>query len=186
MTLTDKINALLAADPACKGYVEPDTVRAIAGLVSERDATIVAWLRTHSGSFRIQSAADEIARLREALGMAKDLLDCIVQTPGNTWYVSADDPEAAAARKMRGRWFGTVTRAQLESARELVNQEAKDHPAASHASMVYGWFVRTAEMFGSDNAFPIMVRFFNDQKMPFGAGEGGILKTPRVSPTEDS
>lgn len=40
-------------------------------------------------------AADEIARLREALGMAKDLLDCIVQTPGNTWYVSADDPEAA-------------------------------------------------------------------------------------------
>jgi len=62
MTLTDKINALLAADPACKGYVEPDTVRAIAGLVSERDATIVAWLRTHSGSFRIQSAADAIER----------------------------------------------------------------------------------------------------------------------------
>jgi len=40
MTLTDKINALLAADPACKGYVEPDTVRAIAGLVSERDAEV--------------------------------------------------------------------------------------------------------------------------------------------------
>lgn len=43
----------------------------------------------------MDEAADEIARLREALGMAKDLLDCIVQTPGNTWYVSADDPEAA-------------------------------------------------------------------------------------------
>lgn len=43
----------------------------------------------------LTQAADEIARLREALGMAKDLLDCIVQTPGNTWYVSADDPEAA-------------------------------------------------------------------------------------------
>lgn len=43
----------------------------------------------------VRDQADEIARLREALGMAKDLLDCIVQTPGNTWYVSADDPEAA-------------------------------------------------------------------------------------------
>lgn len=100
--------------------------------------------------------------------------------------MTQSDKLSAAARKMKGRWFGTVTRAQLETARELVSQEAKDHPAASHATMVYGWFVRTAEMFGADNAFPIMVRFFNDQKMPFGAGEGGILKTPRVSPTEDS
>ena len=100
--------------------------------------------------------------------------------------MTQSDKLAAAARKMRGRWFGTVTRAQLETAREVVSQEAKDHPAASHAAMVYGWFVRTAEMFGADNAFPIMVQFFNDQKMPFGAGERGILKTPRVSPTEDS
>ncbi|MEO6093039.1 MAG: hypothetical protein ABIT04_08390, partial [Novosphingobium sp.] len=96
------------------------------------------------------------------------------------------DKLADAARKMKGRWFGTVTRAQLETARDLVSQEAKDHPAASHARMVYSWFVRTAEMFGTDAAFPIMVRFFNDQKLPFGAGEGGISKTPRVSPTEDS
>lgn len=33
MTLTDKIAALLAADPACNGRVTGDTVRAIAGLV---------------------------------------------------------------------------------------------------------------------------------------------------------
>lgn len=99
---------------------------------------------------------------------------------------SQSEKLADAARKMKGRWFGTVTRAQLESARELVSQEAKDHPAASHARMVYSWFVSTAEMFGADNAFPIMVRFFNDQKLPFGTGEGGILKTPRVSPTKDS
>lgn len=44
MTLTDQITALLAADPACNGRVTGETVRAIAGLVSERDA-IVAWLR---------------------------------------------------------------------------------------------------------------------------------------------
>ena len=100
--------------------------------------------------------------------------------------MTQSDKLTAAARKMRGRWFGTVTRAQLETAREVVSQEAKDHPAASHAAMVYGWFVRTAEMFGADNAFPIMAQFFNYQKMPFGAGERGILKTPRVSPTEDS
>lgn len=40
MTLTDKIAALLAADPACNGRVTGDTVRAIAGLVSERDAEV--------------------------------------------------------------------------------------------------------------------------------------------------
>ena len=95
------------------------------------------------------------------------------------------DKLAEAARKMKGRWFGTVTRAQLEAAREMVSQEAKDHPAASHARMVYGWFITTAEKFGADNAFPILVRMLNDQKLPFGAGEGGILKTPGVSPNED-
>lgn len=62
------------------------------------DDTGIGWLacrivEAHEAAIRAQ--ADEIARLREALGMAKDLLDCIVQTPGNTWYVSADDPEAA-------------------------------------------------------------------------------------------
>lgn len=49
-------------------------------------------------NFRIEAtraAADRIAELEGALGRAKDLLDCIVQTPGNTWYVSADDPETA-------------------------------------------------------------------------------------------
>ncbi|ASY45379.1 hypothetical protein CJD35_13750 [Sphingobium xenophagum] len=45
MTLTDKITALLSADPICGGRVTGETVRAIAGLVGERDATIVAWLR---------------------------------------------------------------------------------------------------------------------------------------------
>lgn len=35
MTLTDKIAALLAADPACNGRVTGDTVRAIAGLVEQ-------------------------------------------------------------------------------------------------------------------------------------------------------
>lgn len=68
MTLTDKINALLAADPICNGRVTGDTVRAIAGLVSERDA-IVAWLRddtdgkhSNSGYSDLNWAADAIER----------------------------------------------------------------------------------------------------------------------------
>lgn len=96
------------------------------------------------------------------------------------------DKLADVARQMKGRWFGTVTRAQLETAREMVSQEAKDHPAVSHARLAYGWFVSAAEKFGAGNAFPIMVRMFNDQKLPFGGGEGGISKTPGVSPTKES
>ena len=92
---------------------------------------------------------------------------------------------AEAARKMTGRWFKGVTPAQLETARELVSQEAKDHPAVRHAQMFYGWYVQAAEAFGRENAFPILVRMLNDMRLPFGAGEGGILKTPRVSPADD-
>ncbi len=40
MTLTDQITALLADDPICNGRVTGETVRAIAGLVSERDAEV--------------------------------------------------------------------------------------------------------------------------------------------------
>lgn len=96
------------------------------------------------------------------------------------------DKLADAARNMKGRWFGSVTRAQLETAREIVNQEASDHPAVGSARMFYYWFVKSAEMFGSENAFPIAVRMLNDSKLPFGGGEGGILKNPSVSPTGDS
>jgi len=95
------------------------------------------------------------------------------------------DKLAEAARKMTGRWFGSVTRAQLETAREVVSQEASDHPAVGHAKMVCSWHADVVEKFGVENAFPLMVRMFNDIKLPFGGGEGGILKTPRVSPAED-
>jgi hypothetical protein len=94
------------------------------------------------------------------------------------------DKLADAARKLRGRWFGTVSRAQLETARELVSQEAPDHPAVNAARLYRGWIASNAEMFGVENAIPIMVRMLNDSELPFGAGEGGILKTPNVSPTD--
>ena len=99
---------------------------------------------------------------------------------------SQKDKLSEAARKLRGRWFGQVDRAQLETARDLVNQEAKDHPAVGHAHIFYAGMVRAAEMFGIENAFTITIRFLNDNRSSFGLGEGGISKTPGVSPGDES
>lgn len=94
------------------------------------------------------------------------------------------DKLAEAARKMKGKWFGNVTRAQLETARELVSQESSDHPAVSHARLFYGFYVKAAEGFGAENAFGIMVRFLNEASdAAFGLGLRGISKTPGVSST---
>jgi hypothetical protein len=90
---------------------------------------------------------------------------------------------AEAARRMKGRWFGSVTCAQLETAREVVSQEAKDHPAVGAARMFAIQMKNCQEKFGAKEAFAIMVRTLNDLQLPFGAGEGGISKTPPVSPT---
>lgn len=63
MTLTDKITALLAADPICNGRVTGETVRAIAGLEwpkSERHA-IADWLRRDAAKTR-QDLRDMHAR----------------------------------------------------------------------------------------------------------------------------
>lgn len=93
---------------------------------------------------------------------------------------------ADAARKMKGKWFGKVTRAQLETARELVRQEARDHPAVCHALLFSDFFAKTVESFGAENAFTMMVQWLNETPALFGFGKGGISKTPRVSPNEDS
>ena len=94
------------------------------------------------------------------------------------------DKLADAARKMKGRWFGNVTRAQLETARELVSQESSNHPAVTTAKNFEQYIASAEEKFGVTGAFSILVRFLNDQKVTFGHGEGGILKTPSISPTE--
>jgi len=94
------------------------------------------------------------------------------------------DKLANAARKMKGRWFGNVTRAQLETARELVSQESPDHPAVTTAKRFEQHIAVAEETYGDAGAFTILVRFLNDQKVTFGIGEGGILKTPPISPTE--
>lgn len=99
---------------------------------------------------------------------------------------SQADKLAEAARKMKGRWFGEISRAQLETARDLVAQEASDHPAVSQARLYSGFFDNAATTYGADNAFGIMVRWLNNTKASFGLGQGGISKTPPVSPSEES
>ena len=94
------------------------------------------------------------------------------------------DKLADATRRMKGRWFGTVTRAQLETARELVSQEASDHPAVITSKRFEQHLSSAEETYGAMGAFTILVRFLNDQKLTLGLGEGGILKTPSISPTE--
>jgi hypothetical protein len=96
------------------------------------------------------------------------------------------DKLAEAARKMKGKWFGSVTRAQLETARELVSQEAGNHPAVEHFRLFSSFFDKTVADFGIESAFSIMVQWLNSTIAPFGFGQRGILKTPPVSPTEDS
>jgi len=91
---------------------------------------------------------------------------------------------ADCARRLKGRWFGTVTGANLKTALDLIRQEGKDHPAVRTAKIYFEGFLQGAEMFGHQVAFDILIRMLNDIKLSYGAGEGGIAKTPSVSPSE--
>lgn len=88
---------------------------------------------------------------------------------------------AEAARKMRGGWFGQVTRAQLETARELVSQSPTDHLVVTTAQWFDGFYNQASALFGNRRAFQLMVRYFNEH--PAGRVMG-ILKTLPVSPAD--
>lgn len=88
---------------------------------------------------------------------------------------------AECANKLKGRWFGHVSRAELKTALDLVRREASDHPAVMSAKHFSNLYAHAESLFGAQNAFRIMVRSLNDVELPFGAGEGGIAKTPTVS-----
>lgn len=102
----------------------------------------------------------------------------------------ADDPRPQsakldeAARKMKGPWFDRVTRAKLETAREIVSQESAGHLAVRKAEAFSALIQATAEKFGDAHAFDVMVRMINDIGPILGAGKG-ISKTPTVSPTDN-
>lgn len=141
----------------------------------------VAALTERENNFLDLMFAQRARRGRPKATLANHERTGILAALANGWlhtHESDDRPQpdklADAARKMTGRWFGTVTRAQLETARELVSQEASDHPAVGHARLFSGFFEKTAEMFGVENAFDIMIGCLNGTNDTFGFGERGI------------
>ena len=107
----------------------------------------------------------------------------------NAWleqYKADERPQrlklSGAARKMRGGWFGEVTRANLKTARDMVSQEAKDHPAVVMAKAFEELFDEARDTFGAANAFQAMLDYVN--WAPAGRTMG-ISKTHHVSPSGD-
>lgn len=116
----------------------------------------------------------------------------ILSALAEAWLMIYKDDErtqpeklAACARKLKGRWFGKLTKVQLKTALDLVRQEASDHPAVATSRITLDGYRGAAEKFGPTVAFDILVRWLNETKLSYGAGEGGISKTPPVSPSKD-
>lgn len=107
----------------------------------------------------------------------------------NAWlHIHKSDPLdqraklSAAARAMRGGWFGEVNRAKLKSARDMVSQGAKDHPSAIVAKEFEQLFDEAIQLVGRGRAFQFMVRFINQsptRSLP------EILKTLPVSASKE-
>lgn len=179
-----------------------NTLLAVAGFLKAQGfatATLAPLIRPVAAlTERENNSLDQMFAQRARAGRPKATLaeherTGILVALTDLWLIAhaADDRPIAdkladAARKMNGRWFGRVTRAQLETARELVSQEAKDHPAVTQAGIFQTLCAKTENDVGAASAFAIMVRWLNDTKLPFGAGEGGISKTPRITPTKDA
>jgi len=89
---------------------------------------------------------------------------------------------ADAARHMRGDWFGSLDRVKLKTARDIVNQEAKTHPAVMIARVFDDMFQEAIATVGLANAFQLMVQYVNQAQ----AGQAsGIWKTHSVSPSAE-
>ena len=103
----------------------------------------------------------------------------------NAWLrIRRDDPRpqasklSEAARKLRGGWFGNVTRSNLKTAREIVSQEASNHPAVVVSRLFDELFEEAFGLEGQENAFEFMRDFVNTAP---ASRIKGIWKTPTVS-----
>ena len=63
----------------------------------------------------------------------------------------------AAARQMQNANLGVVSAARVKQARELVSQEAADHPARLMADVVNSWLERASNDYGVANAIGIIL-----------------------------
>lgn len=69
---------------------------------------------------------------------------------------------AAAARRLKGKWFGTLTTAQLKSARVLVSQEGQDHEAVAAYRHFDTHIHELAANFGPEQALAVTIRILNE------------------------
>ncbi len=83
---------------------------------------------------------------------------------------------ATAARRMRGRWFGTVTASDLMNARVELSQCAADHPSAMAAKQFRGFIDTVVADFGADSAMAIVIRHLNITPPSPSLGNWAIIK----------
>lgn len=118
-----------------------------------------------------------------------DYRSAVLACLANLWLVVEEGKEGTykqklgrAARKLKGSWFGTVTRAHLDSARKLVSQSAKSDRIGKLAREFFET-LKVYEDFGAERAFNLAIRRQNDLA-PFDLTWGTNLKTPPVSSDE--
>jgi hypothetical protein len=88
-----------------------------------------------------------------------------------------------AARKLRGGWFGMVTRSNLKSAREFVSQEASGHPAVVISGVFDELFEQAFALAPPGAAFELMRDYVNVSPV---SRITGISKTPTVSAAREA
>ncbi|WP_260598307.1 hypothetical protein [Sphingomonas endolithica] len=91
---------------------------------------------------------------------------------------------ATAATRLRGRWFGTITAAQLTGARVALAQEGSDHPIVQTAAKVRAFLDRAASDFGQQHAFAVVVRQLNDGPRSSAIGNSNVLEQAPAEPGE--
>lgn len=139
---------------------------------------------------RENSALDQMFSVRSRKGRSKKTFEENIRTGilagfADGWLQLHQNDDRAqpaklaeAARHLQGPWFGDVSRAKLETARETVSGEAKDHLAV----LAYGWFADAFQNalaeWGPSQAFSRLVGELNENS----AGRVmGILKTVPLS-----
>lgn len=138
-------------------------------------ATVIPLLRPVSALVeREKNSLDPVfcerpRRGRPKVTLAQHERSGILASLANAWLrMHVDDDRvqseklAEAARAFRGKWFGTVTRAQLETARELVSQESSDHPAVTSSAICDRGLMQLAAKFGDAHAITITIHMFNN------------------------
>lgn len=96
--------------------------------------------------------------------LAQNQQDGIIAAIANHWLAHNADSTTpmqnrlnAAARQMQNANLGVVSAARVKQARELVSQEAADHPARLMADVVNSWLERASNDYGVANAIGIIL-----------------------------